>query len=111
MDWGAAAGPAVDARSSAAAVARFAFRHGATLPPRAGDAGPAMMDIEDLAKSASQLGAHQTFSRLCPMRRVSGSARRGDIYLRAASDLPSESEKRLAVARESAEFLGHLASP
>merc|ERR1719291_369401 len=53
MDWGAAAGPAVDARWSAAAVARFAFRHGATLP--------------------------------------------------------SESEKRLAVARESAEFLGHLA--
>lgn len=38
------------------------------------------------------------------------SGREGEIYQQAAADLPSESEKRAAVARETAKFFGQLAA-
>ena len=102
-----AAQSAGGARPRAPAVARFARRRGTTLSSRMGDLGPALMDIRDLAKSASQLGG-----RHAPLRLALDAewwVRPGDIYQKAASDLPSESEKRAAVARETAEFLGRLA--
>merc|ERR1719221_748354 len=49
---------------------------------------PTFADIKELAKSADQLG---------------------DIYKEATARLPSNSEKRAAIARETAEFLGKLA--
>ena len=43
-------------------------------------------------------------------RAASETARSGDIYKEATARLPSNSEKRAAIARETAEFLGKLAS-
>ena len=106
---GAMGQPANSFRQGALFAARLARNRAGMTVARAAVDGPTFVDIAELAKSASQLGELSAAPSAAAFRRGPCPSRRaGDIYKQAAARLPSNSEKRAAMARETAEFLGQL---